>query len=145
MSVYDLLNDFFRGQLVVVLASAGAVLALIAIAWLIGFRQGVRIADEAAVARAVEAYEPGAVVQHALIDRKARAALARLADGRFAIVKAMGDRFAVRLNPAQTLRIKRTRAGLRAQFADLGFPALDLRFGGAPPIWLQENLAEDGK
>ncbi|MGE0047109.1 MAG: hypothetical protein AB7J28_15630 [Hyphomonadaceae bacterium] len=129
-------------QLIVSAASAVAVLTLIALAWLLGFRTGVRLKDEADVQSAVEAYEPGANVQHALIGADHKSALARLADGRFAAIKSMADRFAVRVFGEDALKLKRTRRGLRLEIADVGFPVLDLRFEGAPPIWLQPHVSE---
>lgn len=129
-------------QLIISAASAGAVLALIALAWLLGFRTGVRLKSDADVQGAVESYEPGASVQHALIGADQKSALARLADGRFAAIKAMADRFAIRVFGEEALKLKRTRRGLRVAIADVGFPVLDLRFDGAPPFWLQPHVSD---
>ncbi|MBI1187995.1 MAG: hypothetical protein GC206_11815 [Alphaproteobacteria bacterium] len=123
-------------QLLITLASGGAVLALILIAWALGFRDAARVANDDDVRRAIAGHEPAATLGATLIDARGRAALAQLGDGRFAAVRALGDAFAVRVFKAGAARIRPTRRGVIVTFADIGFPSLEIRSAVAPPDWL---------
>lgn len=130
-------------QFLITLASAGAVLFLIFIAWALGFRTAARVTNEADARRVIEEAEPGASVQHILLDKAGRAALARLDSGRCVTVRGMADQFAVRSFDPGAARFARKPFGVRVTFADIGHPRVDIRFDGAPPVWLGAYL--DGK
>ncbi|NWG54335.1 MAG: hypothetical protein HXY28_11490 [Hydrogenophilaceae bacterium] len=129
-------------ELLVTLASGAAVLALIFIAWALGFRDAARLDGEDDVRRALAAYEPGAVIEACFIDARGRGALAQLSDGRYGAVRAMADGFAVRTFRAGAARVKTRRGRLVAAFADVGFPRLEVRFEGAAPAWLAPLMEE---
>lgn len=127
-------------QLLITLASAGAVLALIFIAWALGFRDAARLGGEDDVRRTLASYEPGATIEAVVIDAGGKTALARLSDGRLAAMRAMGDGVAVRSMPMGAARLRAGRGRIIATFADLGFPRIDIRVEGAPPGWLAPLL-----
>lgn len=110
-------------EAVIALASAAAVGFMVLAAWLLGFRTSV-VLDEALARTLIAEHEPAAEIVEIAIDARGRAGLARLANGSWAAIASMGDRFAVRI----FARIRLTaRAGLlKARFEDAGFPALDL-------------------
>lgn len=111
-------------QAIITLASAAAVAFMVLIAWLLGFRQRLQL-SEPEMRALIAASEPDAAIEDIAIDEKGRAGLARLADGRWAAIASMGDRFALRVFPRARLT---TRGGvLKARFDDAGFPALDLK------------------
>jgi hypothetical protein len=126
-------------KLFISLASAVAVLALVAIAWGLGFRKAARLKSEDEARALVAEEAPGATVRSMLLDKQGAAALAQLADDRLVVIRAMGDRFTVRTMPAGSASISRTATGVRVTFADLGFPELDLATD-APPPWLAARL-----
>jgi hypothetical protein len=126
-------------KLFIALASAAAVLALVAIAWGLGFRNVTRLESEDAARRLVAEEAPGAGIQNLVMDKIGAAALAQLADGRLVVIRAMGDRFSARTMPAGSAEISRTETGVRVRFADLGFPELHLALD-APPPWLGARL-----
>lgn len=132
-----------EGELLTMLGSAAAVAALVAIAWLLGFRTRARLASEEDARAAIQSYERGAAVAGVVLDTKGLAALARLADGRLALARSMGDRIAVRTAPARDVRVRMMKAGLIATLPDIGYPPLRVRFDGAPPDWLK-TLMETG-
>jgi len=127
-------------KLFIALASAAGVLALVAIAWGLGFRRVARLNGDEAARQLVAEEAPGAIVRHLLVDKGGAAALAQLADNRVVAIRAMGDRFAVRTMPPGATQISPTKTGVRAVFADLGFPALDLALDAPPPPWLASRL-----
>jgi hypothetical protein len=118
-----------------VLAGSAAVIAfMLGVAALLGFRRGVRLADDAQLAALIADAEPGARLDVAAIGEDGRAALARLSDGRYVAAQVMGDRVSLRIFSAgATLRRAPGRLSLR--FADLGFPSLHLRLK-QEPAWL---------
>jgi hypothetical protein len=129
---------------IVLIGAAAAVAMLVGLCWLIGFRASVKIVDEAQARALIAGEAPGAAVSRLLIDAKGQAALAALGDGRFAAIRAMGDRFAVRVMPAGKMSV-RLRAGGAAciTWADIGFPPLLLRLGAEGlPDWLAGRTAE---
>jgi hypothetical protein len=122
-------------QIIIALASAGAVAALFAVAWGLGFRTRVKIADEAAARALIAEAEPDAQVLGFALDKQGAAALARLADGRILVIRGLGDRFAVRAFPAAAISVAPEPGGMRVRFADLGFPALKFSADRIPD-WL---------
>lgn len=111
-------------QAIITLASAAAVAFMVLIAWLLGFRQRLQL-SEPEMRALIAASEPDAAIEDIAIDEKGRAGLARLADGRWAAIASMGDRFALRVFAHARLT---ARGGmLKARFDDAGFPALDLK------------------
>lgn len=125
-------------QVVILAGAAIAVATLVALCWLIGFRTSVKIADEAHARALVSAENPGASIAHVFVDAKGRAALAQLGDGRIAVIRAMGDRFAIRTAPQKSVRVHvRGNGGMRLAWADIGFPPLRLKYGPEGlPDWL---------
>ncbi len=119
-------------------ASAGGVLALIAIALALGFRQRARLDPE--VLTKLAAAE-GAHVEASVVDVNANAAIARLGDGRWLAARVMADGVGARVFAADAVSVRATRAGLTLSFDDLGYPALRLRLGEGPPDWLAERVA----
>ncbi|MBL8550156.1 MAG: hypothetical protein JNJ73_09220 [Hyphomonadaceae bacterium] len=122
-------------QLIVALASAAAVAALILVAFGLGFRAKPTLESEDAVRARLAEAEPDASPSDILIAKDGAAAIVRLADGRIAVLRAVGDRFAIRVFPRDALAVAAVAEGLRITFADLGFPALKLRVEAAPS-WL---------
>jgi hypothetical protein len=120
-------------QIIIALASAAAVAALFAVAWGLGFRGGARLESVEAARALIAENEPDVRASDILLDKAGKAALAQLADGRFIVIRAMGDRFAVRAFPEAALTLAPEPGGLRIRFADLGFPALRLRLEAAEP------------
>jgi hypothetical protein len=127
-------------DLVVLGASAAVVAILVGIAVAAGFRVRGRL-DEAAVRAAVARIDPRLRAVDILIDDAL--AIARLADGRFAIVRAMGDGASARLvaKDQARFRVRRTKNGLavRTPGIDPGFPGGTVRAPEAPN-WLTEHL-----
>lgn len=127
-----------------ILAGSGlAVGLMVLLLALLGFRSGGRLKNEAAVVAAIEAYEPGVAVNDVGLDRRGIAGGARLADGRFAVVRAVADGFAVRLFTAaqvESVALRCPAGGPVAtiRFSDLGFPALTIAFDRADfPSWVE--------
>jgi hypothetical protein len=126
-----------------VLAGSAAVIAfMVGVAALLGFRRSVRLASMEDLARHLGEYEPDARLEAALLDSRGRAALARLADGRVLVARAMGDRVSLRAFAASAMRLRLRAGRLTATFGDLGFPQLDMALKDeAPPAWLVELAA----
>jgi len=122
---------------IVLLASAGAVAAMTGVAAALGFRVTGRFADADAVRAAVRAVDPDAVVTDVAVDRGIAAA--RLADGRWAVARALGDSATARIvSPAAARpRIRSVKGGVLVLTPglDLGFPAGALRLSQTPD-WL---------
>ena len=121
-------------ELIAPLASAAAVAFMVLIAFALGFRDRARLADEAHLRALIAEAEPGANITDAVLDQDGRSGIARLADGRWAVVASMGDRLAVRT--FANARIAQRGGVVRARFADAGFPGLTLRLEAPAPEWL---------
>lgn len=125
---------------VVLGASAVTVAILFGIAVVAGFRVRGRL-DEAAVRAAVARLDPRARATDMAIGDGL--AIARLADGRFAIVRAMGDGASARLlvKDRARFRVRRTKTGvaLVAPGIDPGFPGGAVRVPETPD-WLTDHL-----
>jgi hypothetical protein len=117
-----------QGELLIALASAGAVALMSLLAYLLGFRARGRIADEAALRALIAEAEPGVRISRALVDERGRAGLAELADGRWAAAASVADSVVVRI--FAHARIGETGARVRARFGDAGFPDITLRIAG---------------
>lgn len=111
-------------EAIIALASAAAVAFMVLIAWLLGFRTRLVLDETKARALVAEA-EPAAQIADIAIDAKGRSGLVKLADGRWAALASMGDRFTVRI--FQNARLTARQGALKARFDDAGFPALDLK------------------
>ncbi len=123
-------------DLVVLAASAGGVLLMIAIAAGLGFRHRARL-DAASLAQIAAA--EGASVAECLADERGLAAVARLSDGKWLIARVMADGVGARVLAPSAVGVRAAAGGLELAFSDLGFPALHLKLAAAPPSWLMER------
>ena len=90
-------------EVVQFLASLAAVLAIVAIAWLLGSRDGARLSDKEE-ARELFGLAPGGFEpDDVALDANGAAAIARDADGRLAMLVPHGNQFVFRLLPPGTL------------------------------------------
>jgi hypothetical protein len=121
-------------DLFVTAGSAGVIILMLGVAWVLGFRQTARL-DEGELARLASG--EGAQVEAAAIDTKGRAALARLKGGKLLVAKVMADGISARvLSPGQA-RVRLDKRKLSVTFGDLGYPSLNMRLDD-PPAWLGE-------
>jgi hypothetical protein len=133
-------------ELYITAGSLGIVAVLSLLAFMMGFRASARIDGRAGLEALVAESEPGARIAEALIDARGRGALARLADGRLLVARAVGDKMSVRAMPARAVRLRLARRNAVLSFADLGYPQLSLRLGeAAPPAWLAALAAPAGE
>jgi len=119
-----------------ILTAAGpaiAVAALTAVAWGLGFRRQVTIRGEEAARALIAQFEPQVKLSEILLDREGRTALARRSQGGFVVVRVVGDRFAVRDFPENSVRITRDEDVVSVRFDDLGFPPLELHLDPSTP------------
>jgi prepilin-type processing-associated H-X9-DG protein len=114
-----------------------AVLFMVGVAGLLGFRKTARI-DEAELRRLAVA--EGASLDTLAIAADGRSALALLQGGKLMIARAMGADVSVRIVPAGAARVQRHNGRLSVAFADTGFPPLDLAIEQTPP-WLAQLAA----
>lgn len=117
---------------VVTAASAGVVVFMVAVAFILGFRERAAL-DDAALA-ALAANENDAV-DAAVIAANKRSAFARLRSGKLMIARVMGADVSTRTAPAASARVRLNRGKLSVAFADVGYPPLHLKLGDAPP-WI---------
>lgn len=109
-----------------------AVLVMIAIAAVLGFRQTARL-DEAELKRLAAA--EGVSVDRFVLAPDGKSALARLEDGKLMIARVMGADVSARIVPMGAARFRLHGGKFRVAFADTGFPPLDLEIDQTPP-WL---------
>ena len=121
------------------IGSVIAVTVMVGIAAALGFRRTAKL-DEAALARLAAA--EGASVEGAVIASDGKDALARLSGGRLMVARVMGNDVSARVAPAGAVRVRVGDGKLSATFADLGFPALNMKLQDSP-AWLKE-LARGG-
>lgn len=114
--------------------SAVVIVIMVAAAALLGFRAKARLDAQGLAARLADA-EPGAQLDASVIAEDGAAAVGRLTDGRLVVAKAMGDRVSLRFYPPSAVRLSFTEGKLTAEFADVGFPPLQMALSEAPP-WL---------
>lgn len=119
---------------IVTAASALVVAFMVGVAALLGFRERARL--DAGTLRAI-ARDEGASMRDYVIAPNGRAALALLSTGKLLGVRVMADGVGARA----VASLRRVDNGVRAAFADLGFPEMHVRFDAAPPAWL---LSWDG-
>lgn len=130
-------------DLLILVGSGLAVGLLVMLLAVMGFRRNGRLENEAEVIAAIKAYEPGVTVGDIGLDRRGKAAGARLGDGRFAVVRAVADGFAVRFFTAAEVDSVAVRhsAGVPLaiiRFSDMGFPALTIAFDRTDfPSWVE--------
>jgi hypothetical protein len=117
------------------LFSVAAIAALVALAWLLGFKTQPRLSEADAVAEA-EAALTGFRARDCLIAADARAALLRGADGSRALVVAKGDRWVVRRLAADAA-MRAAADGLVIDCRDTGMRAVRFPLDGAPPGWIE--------
>lgn len=129
-------------DLIVLGGSLAVIGAMLAAAFLLGFRHRRAIATDADVQAIAREAEPDASVESTAIDPKGRAALARLSDGRLLAVRAIGDGVSVRSFASSAVRLRLAPHGVIATFGEVGYPRLDLALDlKTTPPWLLE-LAE---
>lgn len=124
-------------QAPVLAGSVVAVLFMVGVAALLGFRRTARI-DEAELQRLAAAED--AAVEHFALAKDAKSALARLEGGRLMAVRAVGADVSARVLPASAARLRYRGGKLSVAFADSGYPPLDLALETTPP-WLEELAA----
>lgn len=115
--------------------SVVAVLFMVGVAALLGFRQTARI-DDAGLQRLAAA--EGTRVESAVIAKNAKSALARLDGGKLMLARVMGADISARVLPASAARIRSRNGKVSVTFADTGFPPLE--FDETPP-WLAQLAA----
>ncbi|KAF0177185.1 MAG: hypothetical protein IV086_06945 [Hyphomonadaceae bacterium] len=123
--------------------SLGGVLVLIALAWLIGFRQRARILDKFHVWKLAADDRVGPTGEVA-VDALGRTALAEIDTDKVYVVKALGDRLTTRVFPRSAVagvRMYRPRGrgiGARVRFSDAGFDDLAIEFESREaPAWIE--------
>lgn len=116
------------------LGSIAAVLLMAGVAALLGFRQTVRLSDDA-LARLAEAERLR--LEAAVIAPNGKSALARLEGGKLMIARVMGADISARIVPAAAARVRSRNGKLRVAFGDAGFPPLHMKLT-EPPSWLAE-------
>lgn len=137
-------EDYLRQWVAEAPALAGSILAvtlMVGIAAALGFRKTARL-DEAALEQLAAA--EGTSVEGAVIAPNGRHALARLSGGKLMVARVMGNDVSARVAPAGAVRLKIGGGRLSATFADLGFPALNMRLQDAP-AWLDELAGGGGQ
>lgn len=130
-----------QADLIITAGSAGVVVLLVLIAFLMGFRARARI-DSGSLARQLAASEPVARIAEELIGADGRVALGRLADGQLLVARVMGDGVSLRTLAPSAVRLRLCKGRAFVAFADLGFPPLSLKLQGEAPLWLR-TLAGD--
>lgn len=127
--------------LIIQAISLGGVLVLVALAWLFGFRNNVRLLDAHHVVHLAAQDHLGAPAEIA-VDMLGRTAIAQIDSENVYVVKAVGDRFTTRVFPRSAIagirmyRPKGKGIGARLRFSDAGFDAFAIEFAEreAPPF-----------
>jgi hypothetical protein len=128
-------------QAPVMAASILAVLFMVGVAAVLGFRQRARI-DEAALQRLAAA--ESASVERASIQTHGKSAVARLSGDKLMIARVMGADISTRVSPLASTRFRFRNGTFSVEFADTGFPALELAVDETPP-WLAQLAAGDAQ
>jgi hypothetical protein len=109
-----------------------AVLFMVGVAALLGFRRTARI-DEAELQRLAAA--ESASVERASINPNGKSAIARLSGDKLMIARVMGAHISARVSPLAAARFHFRDGKFSVAFADSGFPPLELAVDETPP-WL---------
>lgn len=133
-------NPFGAGELLELAGSAGVILLMVGVAAVLGFRMSARIdpADMTSLAEA-EGYK----VEEAVIAANGRSAFARLSDGRVMVARVMGADVSARFAPESSVTLDVKGPRLKATFADVGFPPLNMRLEDSP-AWLTQLSGDKG-
>ncbi|GAN00109.1 hypothetical protein U91I_03774 [alpha proteobacterium U9-1i] len=126
---------------IVTAGSAAVVALLVLIAFLMGFRQAAKL-DAETLANELSTAEPKARIADAVFAADGRAALARLADGKLLIARVMADGVSLRLIAADAAKLRLRDGQAVLAFADIGFPALNLKLKEEAPSWLKALAGE---
>ncbi|MFN7176157.1 MAG: hypothetical protein ACK4MX_04635 [Thermaurantiacus sp.] len=116
------------------LFSMAAIAALVALAWILGFRSQPVLGESDATDEA-EAMLPGFRAQACLVAADGRAALVHGIDGSRALVAPKGDRWVVRRLDNAAIRQVGERE-LRIDCHDTGLRAVRFPLDGTPPGWI---------
>ena len=127
-----------NSDLTVLAGSAAVILFMVGVSAVLGFRTRRRLSEADARAALAE-LEPAAAGAQMLLDEGGYAALARLADGRWMALRVMGDEVSARSYASSAVRLSKQGGRVRARFAELGFPDLNIRQSN-PPAWLDPYL-----
>lgn len=133
-------NPFGAAEIIELAGSAAVVLLMIGIAAALGFRMSARI-DDGDLARLAEA--EGLRVDGAVISKNGRSAFARLSDGRVMVARVVGADVSARFATATAVKLNVKAQRLKATFADVGFPPLNMQIDDSP-AWLQEFSGRGG-
>jgi|CXWL01.1.fsa_nt_gi hypothetical protein len=128
-------------DLIVTAGSAGVVALLVLIAFAMGFRARAELNGETLAQRLAES-DPKARIADAMFAADGRNALARLADGRLLIARAMADGVSLRTLPPSAAQVRLRSGKALVGFADIGFPPLSLPLEGEAPAWLKALAGE---
>jgi hypothetical protein len=128
-------------QAPVMAGSIVAVLFMAAFAALLGFRKTARI-DEAELQRLAAA--ESASVERVSIKPDGKSAVARLSGDKLMIARVMGADISARAAPLALARFRFRKGKFSVEFADSGFPPLELAVDETPP-WLAQLAAGDAK
>ncbi len=121
-------------ELYVLAGSAVVIAFMVGVSALLGFRKRLTLTQADARQR-IEAQEYGHRVNDLAICDSGHAALARLDDGRWVALNVIGDGVSARSFASSALKLEKTDGGVRARFAELGFPTLNMKLK-QPPAWL---------
>lgn len=127
------------GQGATVAATAVVILVLVALGWLLGFRPRGSL-DRAVAVAALVHFEPRAGLKDLVIGQDGKSAVGLLHDGRWLLVRWMGDRPAlVAVDPA-AVRVTGAPTRLVVSQEDLGQQPLRLALDAPAPGWLVSRL-----
>jgi hypothetical protein len=116
-----------------------AVLFMVGVAAVLGFRRTARI-DDAELQRLASA--ESASVERASIKPDRKSAVARLSGDKLMIARVMGADISARVAPMSSARFRFRNGKFSVAFADTGFPPLELAIDETPP-WLAQLASGD--
>ncbi len=111
------------------------ILAVVSLAWALGFRKTPVLGDAAAAMQLVDDAMPGFGATEAVLDADGHGALVANAGGRVALVRPMGDRWLVRAANGAATDIADGRLTVRLREPLAGRATLAL--GAAAPAWAE--------
>ncbi len=115
------------------LLSGVAIAVLIASAWALGFRNTPKLATADEAARLADAALTGFRAAEVTLDTHGHGALLRGTDGRLVLVRALGDRWVVRVLGRVAVSVEGTCLTLRP--GSVGERATTLDLGSDAPVW----------